>query len=278
MSASKENPHRTGAPNLAVLLTWILPGAGHLYLGRITSGIVGFLIIEGLFLLGLELNGGMTFEYLDHELRTAFAPALSPEAGNLGGFIYQMKSYGFGPEYRRPWPEHMHLGVLLTALSGVLNLFLMVHAHLAARSSRDGLSRQLRDPVLATALTWVLPGLGHVYQGRRLRGAVVFVTLVGLFVLATFLAEGSNLSRERHFYYWAGQFMLGLPALLAELAFGDMRITHAIRFAEPGLVFGCVAGLLNVLAMIDTFAFGEARSFGLPLKTLHVEPTEEAPA
>ena len=278
MSPAQSTGHRRGDPNLAALLTWILPGAGHLYLGRITTGILGFLVIQGLFLLGLELNGGMTFEYLDHELRTAFAPALSPEAGNLGGFIYQMKTYGFGLEHRRPWPEHMHLGVLLTALSGVLNLFLMIHAHLAARSQKDGLSPEVREPVLATALTWVLPGLGHLYQGRRLRGALVFGTLVGLFVLATVLAEGSNLSRERHFYYWAGQFLLGLPALLAELAFGDMRITHGIRFAEPGLVFGCVAGLLNVLAMIDTFAYGEARSLGLPMKTLQPEAGEEAPA
>ena len=286
MSASQEHTRRKGDPNLAALLTWILPGAGHLYLGRITTGILGFLVIEGLFLLGLELNGGMTFEYLDHELRTAFAPALSPEAGNLGGFIYQMKTYGFGAEHRRPWPEHMHLGVLLTALSGVLNLFLMVHAHVAARSRKDGLSLEVRGPALATALTWAVPGLGHLCQGRRQRAALVFVTLVGLFVLATFMAEGSNLSRERHFYYWAGQFLVGLPALLAEAVFGDMRITHSIRFAEPGLVFGCVAGLLNVLAMIDTFAFGEARSFDLPLKTLHPDPAprptpesrEEAPA
>ena len=278
MSPAQSTGHRRGDPNLAALLTWILPGAGHLYLGRITTGILGFLVIQGLFLLGLELNGGMTFEYLDHELRTAFAPALSPEAGNLGGFIYQMKTYGFGVESRRPWPEHMQLGVLLTALSGVLNLFLMVHAHLAARSSKDGLAAELREPALATALTWVVPGLGHLYQGRRLRGALVFVMLVGLFLLGTWLAEGSNLSRERHFYYWAGQFMLGLPAILGEALFGGTRITHAIRFAEPGLVFGCIAGLLNVLAMIDVFAYGEARSFGLPQKTLKTDPAGEAAA
>ena len=275
MSPQRDQAHRKGDPNLAALLGWLLPGAGHLYLGRLTTGILAFMVIEGLFLLGLELSGGMTFEYLDHELRTAFAPALSPEAGNLGGFLYQMKTYGFGPPNRRPWPEHMQLGVLLTSLSGVLNLFVMVHAHLAARSTKDGFSKELRAPAIATALTWVVPGLGHLYQGRRARAVMVFVTLVGLFVVGTLLAEGSNLSRERHFYYWAGQFMLGAPAILAELAFGDMRITEAIRFAEPGLVFGCIAGMLNVLAMIDVFAYGEARSFGLPLKTLQAEPSAD---
>jgi len=96
---------------------------------------------------------------------------------------------------------------------------------------------------------------------------MVFVALVGLFVLGTALAEGSNLSRERHFYYWAGQFLIGLPGILAELAFGDMRITGHIPYVDTGLVFGCVAGLLNVLAMIDVYAWGEARLLGLPMKT-----------
>ena len=41
--------------------------------------------------------------------------------------------------------------------------------------------------------------------------------------------------------------------------------------ASGGLVFGCVAGLLNILAMIDVYAFGEARLLGLPPKTLHAD-------
>jgi len=276
MPPARERRHRKGDPNLAALLGWILPGAGHIYLGRVGFGLLGFLIVEGAFYLGLHLNGGMTFEYLDHELRSAFATALSPEAGNLGAFVYQMKTYGFGPDFRRPWPEYMELGVLLTSLSGVANMLLAVHAHLAARSQDEDFAPALRRPALAVAFTWLVPGLGHVYQGRRLRGASVFVALVGLFVLGTWLAEASNLSRERHFYYWAGQYLLGAPAIAAELLFGDTPVDHAIPFAEPGLVFGCIAGLLNVLAMIDVFAFGEAESFGLPHKTLCPEPEPQA--
>ena len=107
--------------------------------------------------------------------------------------------------------------------------------------------------------------------------------LVGLFALGTYLAEGSNLSRQRHFYYWSGQAMLGLPAILAELTIGGMRITSRIPYVDAGLVFGCVAGLLNILAMIDVYAFGEAKLLGRPLKTLHPgdggeRTTEEAAA
>jgi hypothetical protein len=145
----------------------------------------------------------------------------------------------------------------------VLNACLMVHAHLAARTA-DAPAAARSRPALAVFLAWLVPGLGHAFQGRRLRGACVFATLVGLFVLGTWLAEGSNLSRERHFYYWAGQFFLGLPALAAQALGGGMRIRHEIALVDAGLVFACVAGLLNVLAMIDVFDHGEARLRGWP--------------
>ena len=100
-------------------------------------------------------------------------------------------------------------------------------------------------------------------EGRRLRAAIVFGLLVGLFAVGTLLADASNLSRERHFYYWAGQFLLGLPALVSEAVLGSTRVTGPIPYAEAGLVYGCVAGLLNVLAMIDVYGWAEAQVLGL---------------
>ena len=266
MSTRGESKSGRDAGTLA-LVSWVLPGAGHLMQGRAAFGAVAFAVVGGLYWLGLRLSDGMTFEFLDHELRTSFAPALSPEAGNLGGFLFQMRSYGYGPGYPRPWPELIRLGSLLTALSGMGGVLVMAHAHLVARSGRPDLDREGNRPIVAMALAWLVPGLGHLYQGRRARAVLVFAALAGLFALGTVLAEGSNLSRERHFYYWAGQFLVGLPGIAAELLFGDARVTHHIPYVDTGLVFGCVAGLLNVLSMIDVYAWGEAKLLGLPLKT-----------
>lgn len=259
---------------MAALLTWFLPGAGHMYLGKIGMGVIAFLVIDGMYLLGLTLADGMTFEFLTPELRSRFAPALSPEIANFGGFLWQMTHDPFGPAwppsrgsvYMRPWPDGIRLGSLLTSLSGVANAILMVHAHLSARTAQRP-QKPASNPTLTTALAFCLPGLGHWVQRRKLRGAIVFCSLMGLFVLGTVLAEGSNLSRERHFFYWAGQFLVGLPAILTEFAIGDMRIKHTIAYADAGLVFGCAAGLLNVLAMVDVYGFSESRLLGLPLKT-----------
>ena len=250
---------RTGDPNVAVLLTWFLPGAGHIYLGRVLTGVVGFAVVWGLYWIGLELSDGMGFEFLHQELRGPFAPALAPELGNLSGLMWQSRTYGFGPGFPRVFPETVQLGVLCTACSGILNLFLMVKAHSAARRIEEPGLGQL--PIsLVSLIAWLIPGAGHLVQGRRMRGFVVFVMLTGIFVLGTWLCEGTNLDRERHFYYWGGQLLGGLPVIGLEQIFGHPEVGHAIEYGEAGLVLACLAGLLNILAILDVYGWGEARA------------------
>lgn len=273
-SAKPETDPDAGKASTAAFLTWFLPGAGHLYLGRTVQAVAVFLVIEGLYAAGYWLALGassdgvqrsLVFLYLDPELRTAFAPILSPELGNLGAFLYQLRQ-GYGDGQPQPWPEWMRLGSVLCGASGILNTICMVHAHTLARTTwrkRAVPAARGPHPALVVGATWILPGLGHLLQRRFLRGLVVLVLLVGLFAWGTWLAEGANLSRERHFYYWGGQFLIGGPALLAEALWGARRVAHEIPYGDAGLVFGCVAGLLNVLAMIDAYAASEARWFGL---------------
>jgi hypothetical protein len=254
---------RRGEPLLAVLLSWFLPGAGHLYLGRIGLGVLVFLVVEGLFFAGLTLSHGRTFEFLDPELRSAMATALTPEAGNLGGLIWQLKRYGFAGDEPGPYPSSMMLGVWLTALAGMLNALLLVHVHVAARTPR-GHRPGGAHPAWLVGLGWLVPGLGHWVQKRRLRALVVFALLVGFFACGTWLAAGSNLSRERHFYYWSGQFLLGLPALVTEFLSGRPRVTRELPFGDIGLLYACLAGLLNVLALLDVYAVAERRFLAAP--------------
>jgi len=257
-------PQRTGDPTVATLLTWLVPGAGHLYVGKVHLAVVGFLVIEALYLAGVLLSQGMFLEYLPPEMRGRFAAALTPEAGNLGALLLHVRQYGFGATEPRPWPAWMDLGTALTATSGILNLIFASHANLLARVPVSSAPRHVaqRDPALCTALTWVLPGLGHIMQGRKARGIVALVLLVGLFGLATMLAQGSNLDRERHFYYWAGQVLLGPVALVAEFAHGHPRLESLPPYKDAGIVIGSISGMLNVLLMLDVYGYGEARVLG----------------
>jgi hypothetical protein len=247
------------SPDFAAILTWFVPGAGHLYLGRVVFGILAFVAVQGLYLLGIRLSDGRVFEFLEPDLQSSFAGGLSPEVGNLGALVWHMKAYGFGPGIPRPWPPHIHLGSWLTAASGIVNACLMLHAHFLARRSASAPGLGVRSALQVFA-GWLVPGLGHALQGRFVRAAVVFVLLVSLFALGTVLAEGSNLDRERHFYYWGGQFLLGAPAMIGEALHGHARVTRDIPYVDAGLVMGCLAGLLNVLALLDVFGQAEARA------------------
>ena len=253
----KQDQEPRGDATVATLLTWFLPGAGHLYLGRTTFAIVAFVVVEGLFLLGVKLSDGMLFEFLQADLRTTFAPVLTPEAGNLGALIWHRQNYGYiAPTVAQPWPDTIKLGAILTAWSGVLNVCLMVRANVDAR-----LTPRQREagtsPATAVLLSFLVPGLGHFACGRRLRGVLVFVLVVGLFAVGTALGDGANLDRERHFYYWGGQFLLGLPAIVAELVHGHPLVRGDLAYIDAALVFGSVAGLLNILASIDAYGCAE---------------------
>lgn len=259
MSASR-TPARRGDPNVAAFLTWFVPGGGHLYLGQLPLALAAFLFVEGLYGLGWVLSGGRVFEFLDPELRGPMATILAPEVGNLGAMIAQLRIEGFGHAQPSPFPSAIHLGSYLTAASGFANVVLMVHAHFLARGlSVRGPAGSGPHPVVALVATWLVPGLGHVLQGRWLRGAIVFVLLVGFFALGTWFADGSNLSRERHFYYWSGQFLLGLPAFLTEVLSGRPPVSGELALGDVGLLYACMPGLLNVLAMLDVFGVAERR-------------------
>ncbi len=256
--------HRQGSgdPNVATLLTWFIPGAGHLYIGRPIFGLIAFVIVEGLFLLGLKLSDGMGHEFLVPELRGYFAPFLAPEAGNLGALLWQKKVNAFGPGYPRPFPELINVGVMLTALSGVMNICLMAQANTDARLPAPRKAAK-EGPGFLLVLTWILPGLGHILGGRKKRGLIIMIVLVGLFVLGTVLAEGSNLSRERHFYYWGGQFLIGLPAVIAEFVHGHAPLEGNIAYGEAGLMIASLAGMLNILTMLDIYGSAERSTFEL---------------
>lgn len=83
----------------------------------------------------------------------------------------------------------------------------------------------LKDPVLAAFLAWLLPGLGHLYQGRPGKAILFFVCLMGTFVYGCYLGGRADLGWARVVYMawredetrlsYLCQVAIGLPALPA---------------------------------------------------------------
>ncbi len=63
----------------------------------------------------------------------------------------------------------------------------------AQQPDSDSPPIDLKDPVMAALLAWLVPGLGHWYQGRRAKAVLFFVCIMGLFVFGLWLG-GSHRS------------------------------------------------------------------------------------
>lgn len=65
-----------------------------------------------------------------------------------------------------------------------------VPARVVAISPDDGSTIDLKSPALAAALSWLVPGLGQIVQGRRLKGLLFMATLVPTFLAGMWLGGG----------------------------------------------------------------------------------------
>ncbi|BBO30444.1 DUF6677 family protein [Lacipirellula parvula] len=86
--------------------------------------------------------------------------------------------------------------------------------------SAQPIAIELKEPWIAALLAWLVPGLGHVYQGRTGKGALFFVCVFGTFVFGLFLSQGKAVYASmpgqqpwRWQYYC--QLGVGLPAMPA---------------------------------------------------------------
>lgn len=110
----------------------------------------------------------------------------------------------------------------------------------------------------ACLLGALVPGLGHVYLGRYVKGFVFLGALGALFVL------GVAMDARLQLYFGfedplallrsIAQVGIGLPYFLARgLGYGEALALIPSVTHEYGSTFTEVAGLLNVLVVLDAF-------------------------
>ncbi len=117
--------------------------------------------------------------------------------------------------------------------------------------------------ILAPAVGWLIPGAGHMIQKRWIRGVLLFVSIVGLFLL--------GLAMQGRIYKANGGDILDILGFVGDVGAGALYILTlmndwgqgAIAFAtaDYGTKFMIVAGLLNFIAIADAYhiAIGKKR-------------------
>ena len=81
----------------------------------------------------------------------------------------------------------------------------------------DAIEIELREPWVAAILAWVLPGLGHLYQGRIGKGLLFFICVLGTFIYGMYLGGGKVVYaavpwEQQYRWQYLCQLGVGLPA------------------------------------------------------------------
>lgn len=115
--------------------------------------------------------------------------------------------------------------------------------------------------VLLCLASWALPGAGHLWLGRRSKGLIFLIAIPLMFLLGLGL-------RGRLFPFDFSEPLVGLAAL-ADLGIGILYFiasalgsgigdVRAVSY-EYGNAFLIVAGLLNLLVVIDAYDIAMGR-------------------
>lgn len=120
-------------------------------------------------------------------------------------------------------------------------------------------------------LAWLLPGLGHWWVGDR-RRAIIFLVVTTVTFWGGIAVGGvrSAVTSRENGLWIAAQFCMGPQAMLALRCSAELAARpDAERFKAPwpasniGVVYAGVAGLLNLLIILDVLARVEARQAAL---------------
>ena len=173
---------------------------------------------------------------------------------------------------------------------------------------------KLRNPWFAALLAWLVPGAGHLYQGRYAKGILFMVCVLSTYFFGFALGDGrvvyASFTKPDIRYAYLCQVGVGLPALPAVVQYQRVRKDRAPLWggfmAPPGVVnestgddrlsqwhadlkgffeiatlYTMVAGLLNMLAIYDAFAGPvfpqpeEKQKRGPPGKSADAPPSPE---
>lgn len=125
---------------------------------------------------------------------------------------------------------------------------------------------------IAGFLAWLIPGLGHIYLGHRIRGIVCLVTITATFWTGVAIGgvQGTVDPHERTLWFMAQLFTggntlaaYGLHGVVEPYQAAGQRSSAAPAnwlSSEVGVHYTGVAGLLNLLVILDALGRAEVPS------------------
>jgi hypothetical protein len=101
---------------------------------------------------------------------------------------------------------------------------------------------------------WLIPGAGHALLGKWKKG-LFFFAILGLTALLGFWITGFRpVSWDDNPFYYVGQYGSGVTILLARTISPEKAFPRPdlpLSWFDPGLLYVCVAGLLNAVVAMN---------------------------
>ncbi|MFC1850171.1 DUF6677 family protein [candidate division CSSED10-310 bacterium] len=109
-----------------ILLAWLIPGAGHLYIGRVWKGVLFFVCLTFTFIFGLMLQG-VIFIPGGEDTQTLLI-SLFGTIGDFGVGLYYILCLFFYHLEGEITYQYYEIGMLFTLVAGVFNYLIIVDA------------------------------------------------------------------------------------------------------------------------------------------------------
>lgn len=107
-------------------------------------------------------------------------------------------------------------------------------------------------------LGWTIPGAGHFLLGRRGKGVFFFLTLSATYAFGLWVCGFRTVGFDDNPFYYVGQYGSLLTMAFshwfgAEKAFPLPDDPLRFSWFDAGLLYVCVAGLLNLVVTLNVF-------------------------
>ena len=108
---------------------------------------------------------------------------------------------------------------------------------------------------LAFLLAWILPGAGHIFLGKWKKGLSLLLIMGGTYLFGLWIVGFRAVSFDDNPFYYVGQYGSGSTFMIARLLGVEKAYPRPDNpgWSDPGLLYICVVGLLNLVLMINTF-------------------------
>jgi len=113
--------------------------------------------------------------------------------------------------------------------------------------------------ILVGVLAWWVPGLGHLVIGKGRRAAIIFFSILFAVLIGLWIGSLAVIDSKAP-WYWAQLLCSPMMAMVGHISVGGVSIESFGRAREIGQIYTGVAGMLNLLCVVNAVYLAHCKS------------------